>query len=87
MPVSFYQEGCNFFLRLKTSATTSTIQLTSSAIAVANYCKKAAQAYGNILPPLIIPDPLVRPLVSKNSDSSETKNLSPTKQQSTSAQC
>ena len=54
------------------------MQLTSSAIAVANYCKKAAQAYGNILPPLVIPDPLVRPSVTKPSDSSETMNLSTT---------
>ena len=63
------------------------MQLTSSAIAVANYCKKAAQAYGNILPPLVIPDPLVRPSVTKPSDSSETMNLSTKKHQSTSAQC
>ena len=61
------------------------MQLTNSAIA--DYCKKAAQAYGNILPPLIIPDPLIRPMVTKNNELSETKNASPIKQPTTSAQC
>ena len=61
------------------------MQLTNSAIA--DYCKKAAQAYGNILPPLIIPDPLVRPMVTKDNELSETKNPITIKQPTTFAQC
>ena len=50
--------------------------LTSSALAVANYCKKAVAAYGNILPPLVIPEPIIRP--NKSSDSNLNKTLSTT---------
>ena len=61
--------------KLYDSSSASAMQLKTSAMAVANYCKKAAAAYGNIIPPLIIPDPLVRPLTSSNSDSSSPKHM------------
>ena len=63
-------------LRADTSNSTYGTPLTSSALAVANYCKKAVAAYGNILPPLVIPEPLIRP--SKSSDSNLNKTLATT---------
>ena len=76
----------NISFRSKAVAASSTTQLANSALAVADYCKKAAAVYGNILPPLIIPEPLVRPSTSNNSDSCSAKNISSTPHSTTSAQ-
>ena len=84
--LSYWCTFRRYTFRNKPSAASSTIQLTNSALAVVNYCKKAAAVYGNILPPLNIPEPLVRPSTSNNSDSSSSKNLSTTTHPLTSAQ-
>ena len=82
----YYLHIYDISFRSKSSTASSTTQLANSALAVANYCKKAAAVYGNILPPLVIPEPLVRPSTSNKSDSSSSKILSITTHPLTPAQ-
>ena len=81
-----YLHNYNISFRSKAAAASPTTQLANSALAVADYCKKAAAVYGNILPPLVIPEPLVRPVTANNGDSSSSKTLSITTHSVTSAQ-